>query len=67
MDIVEGLRHRARVLHRRASAQDPSALARVRQLKALRELDAEAIQKLTASANHYAENAARFRRDLKPL
>ena len=35
--------------------------------KVVRELDAEAIQKLTASANHYAENAARFRRDLKPL
>ena len=35
--------------------------------KVVRELDAEAIQKLTASAKHYAENAARFRRDLKPL
>lgn len=34
--------------------------------KVVRELDAEAIQKLTASAKHYAENAARFRRDLKP-
>ena len=35
--------------------------------KVVRELDAEAIKKLTASAKHYAENAARFRRDLKPL
>ena len=35
--------------------------------KVVRELDAQAIQQLTASAKHYAENAARFRRDLKPL
>lgn len=35
--------------------------------KVVRELDATAIQTLTASALHYAENAARFRRDLKPL
>ncbi|MEO9901394.1 MAG: gamma carbonic anhydrase family protein [Nisaea sp.] len=35
--------------------------------KVVRELDAQAIQRLTASAKHYAENAARFRRDLKPL
>ena len=35
--------------------------------KLVRELDAQAIQQLTASAKHYAENAARFRRDLKPL
>ena len=35
--------------------------------KVVRELDARAIQQLTASAKHYAENAARFRRDLEPL
>ncbi|KIN65011.1 Transferase hexapeptide repeat protein [Sulfitobacter noctilucicola] len=35
--------------------------------KVVRELDAGAIAKLTASAQHYSENAARFRRDLKPL
>ena len=35
--------------------------------KVVRELDAQAIQQLTASAKHYAENAARFRRDLEPL
>ena len=35
--------------------------------KVVRELDEKAIQMLTASALHYAENAARFRRDLKPL
>ncbi len=35
--------------------------------KVVRELDAQAIQQLTASTKHYAENAARFRRDLKPL
>ncbi|UOA14837.1 MULTISPECIES: gamma carbonic anhydrase family protein [Sulfitobacter] len=35
--------------------------------KVVRELDAQAIQRLTASAKHYAENAARFRRDLEPL
>lgn len=34
--------------------------------KVVRQLDAQAIQMLTASAMHYAENAARFRRDLKP-
>jgi carbonic anhydrase/acetyltransferase-like protein (isoleucine patch superfamily) len=35
--------------------------------KVVRQLDSAAIQALTASALHYAENAARFRRDLKPL
>ena len=35
--------------------------------KVVRQLDDKAIQTLTASALHYAENAARFRRDLKPL
>ncbi|MEP3741155.1 MAG: gamma carbonic anhydrase family protein [Sulfitobacter pontiacus] len=35
--------------------------------KVVRELDAQAIQRLTASAKHYAENATRFRRDLEPL
>ncbi|KIN61090.1 Transferase hexapeptide repeat [Sulfitobacter noctilucae] len=35
--------------------------------KVVRELDAQAIQMLTASAAHYAENAARFRRDLTAL
>ena len=35
--------------------------------KVVRELDAQAIQQLTASAKHYPENAARFRRDLEPL
>ena len=35
--------------------------------KVVRELDAQAIQQLTASAKHYAENAARFRLDLKTL
>ncbi|SFF10076.1 Carbonic anhydrase or acetyltransferase, isoleucine patch superfamily [Sulfitobacter brevis] len=35
--------------------------------KVVRELDADAIQKLAASAEHYSENAARFRRDLTPL
>jgi carbonic anhydrase/acetyltransferase-like protein (isoleucine patch superfamily) len=35
--------------------------------KVVRELDAAAIKMLTASALHYTENAARFRRDLKPL
>ncbi|UOA31910.1 Protein YrdA [Sulfitobacter sp. DSM 110093] len=35
--------------------------------KVVRELDAQAIQALTASAKHYAENALRFRRDLEPL
>ncbi len=35
--------------------------------KVVRELDAQAIEMLTASALHYAENAARFRRDLKAL
>ena len=35
--------------------------------KVVRALDDAAIAGLTASALHYAENAARFRRDLKPL
>jgi carbonic anhydrase/acetyltransferase-like protein (isoleucine patch superfamily) len=35
--------------------------------KVVRELDEKAIKALTASALHYSENAARFRRDLKPL
>ena len=35
--------------------------------KVVRELDAQAIQMLTGSALHYAENAARFRRDLQPM
>tara|TARA_R110002110_G_scaffold46223_3_gene139929 strand:- start:1065 stop:1586 length:522 start_codon:yes stop_codon:yes gene_type:complete len=35
--------------------------------KVVRELDAAAISMLTASALHYADNAARFRRDLKPV
>ena len=35
--------------------------------KVIRELDAAAIKMLTGSALHYSENAARFRRDLKPL
>ncbi|NUH64256.1 gamma carbonic anhydrase family protein [Sulfitobacter sp. S0837] len=35
--------------------------------KVVRELDAAAIQALTASAKHYAQNATRFRRDLEPL
>jgi len=35
--------------------------------KVVRELDEAAIQALTASAKHYAENATRFRRDLEPL
>ena len=35
--------------------------------KVVRELDAQAIQGLTASALHYTENAARFRRELKAL
>ncbi len=35
--------------------------------KVVRQLDAAAIQMLTASAIHYSENAARFRRDLKAL
>jgi len=33
--------------------------------KVVRQLDAAAIQALTASALHYSENAARFRRDLR--
>mgnify|MGYP003645468445 CR=1 FL=1 len=35
--------------------------------KVVRQLDEAAIQRLTASALHYTENAARFRRDLKPM
>lgn len=35
--------------------------------KVVRMLDGPAIQAITASALHYAQNAARFRRDLKPL
>ena len=35
--------------------------------KVVRELDAEAIQRLTASALHYSQNAERFLRDLKAL
>lgn len=35
--------------------------------KVVRQLDEAAIQGLTLSALHYAENAARFRRDLKPI
>jgi len=35
--------------------------------KVVRELDDAAIAGLTASAKHYQENAARFRRDLKPV
>ncbi|MEX3315395.1 gamma carbonic anhydrase family protein [Sulfitobacter sp. PS-8MA] len=35
--------------------------------KVVRKLDEAAIQALTASAKHYAENASRFRRDLEPL
>ncbi|MDG1169648.1 MAG: gamma carbonic anhydrase family protein [Sulfitobacter sp.] len=35
--------------------------------KVVRQLDEQAIQMLTASALHYTENGARFRRDLKPL
>ena len=35
--------------------------------KVVRELDAQAIQMLTGSAIHYSENAARFRRDMKPV
>ena len=35
--------------------------------KVVRQLDEKAIQMLTGSALHYSENAARFRRDMKPL
>lgn len=35
--------------------------------RVIKQLDEDAIQKLTASALHYSENAARFRRDLKPI
>lgn len=35
--------------------------------KVVRTLDEQAIQMLTGSALHYAENAARFRRDLKAV
>lgn len=35
--------------------------------KVVRQLDHKAIQMLTASARHYSENAARFRRDLTQL
>ena len=35
--------------------------------KVVRMLDADAIQSLTASAQHYAQNAARFRSDLTAL
>ncbi len=35
--------------------------------KVVRQLDEAAIQMLTASAMHYSDNAARFRRDLKAL
>lgn len=35
--------------------------------KVIRDLDDGAIAKLRASAAHYAQNAARFRRDLAPL
>lgn len=35
--------------------------------KVVRTLEGPAIQAITASALHYAQNAARFRRDLKPL
>lgn len=35
--------------------------------KVVRELDDKAIAALTASAEHYTQNAARFRRDLTPL
>ncbi|KZX98598.1 MULTISPECIES: gamma carbonic anhydrase family protein [unclassified Sulfitobacter] len=35
--------------------------------KVVRELDAQAIQRITASALHYTQVAARFRRDLAPL
>lgn len=35
--------------------------------KVVRTLDDAAIQAITASALHYSQNAARFRRDLKPL
>ena len=35
--------------------------------KVVRTLDAQAIQMLTGSALHYTQNAARFRRELKPL
>lgn len=35
--------------------------------KVVRQLDEKAIQMLTASAQHYAENAARFRQDLKQI
>lgn len=35
--------------------------------KVVRELDAAAIAGLTASAQHYQENARRFRTDLKPI
>lgn len=35
--------------------------------KVVRELDAAAIRGLTASAEHYQQNAARFRSDLKPV
>ncbi len=35
--------------------------------KVVRQLDDEAIAKLTASARHYAENAARFAKDLTAL
>jgi hypothetical protein len=35
--------------------------------KIVRELDAAAVQSLTASALHYQENAARFRAGLKEV
>ncbi len=35
--------------------------------KVVRDLDAAAIEGLTASAQHYQENARRFRSDLKPV
>ncbi len=35
--------------------------------KVVRQLDDDAIERLKLSAQHYSENAARFRRDLKPI
>ncbi|MGJ5619185.1 gamma carbonic anhydrase family protein [Sulfitobacter sp. MF3-043] len=35
--------------------------------KVIRQLDDKAVAALTVSAEHYAQNAARFRRDLKPI
>ncbi|UJR85239.1 hypothetical protein [Sandaracinus amylolyticus] len=53
-DPIDDLKHRARLLHRAAQAKDPTALARLRALATLRDLDDETLARTVRRAHALA-------------